>query len=225
MQKLDVKGVIFDLWGTLVYNIPQATSLGSLSDRLNLTPETLWGAWRKYAEPALRGDIKSGEERARLVLADLGLPLDGAPWMAQYERENRSSDVHFYPGVPEMLAELRQRGYKTCLVSNTNYLSRAVVDRLQIPDKLDEVILSCEVGMIKPEVAIYQLAAKGLGLETTECLFVGDGGDNELDGALAAGCKAAVVQQERGFAYRNPGHVPTNIQMELPNVIDVLSYL
>ncbi len=224
-EKIKVKGVLFDLWNTLIYNIPQAASLGKLSERLEVEPNVLWGGWRKYAEAALRGKIDSGEERARLVLTDLNLPLEKAGWLAEYERENRTSDVHFFPGVEQMLTELHQRGYKTAVVSNTSYLARPVVERLDIKSKLDEVILSCDVGLIKPEVEIYQLAASRLGLKTEECLFVGDGGDNELNGALAAGCKVAVVQQERGFAYRHPGHFPDDVHFQLPNVIDVLTYL
>ncbi len=225
MKKLEVKGVLFDLWGTLIYNIPPAISLASLSKPLGIEPDVFWREWRKYMKDTWRGEIKSGEERARLTLADLGLPPDSASHVAEYERLGRTNDVHFYPGVPEMLEELQRRGYKTSVVSNTNYLARPVIERLELPEKLNQVILSCEVGLIKPDVKIYQLAAHRLGLETNECLFVGDGNDNELNGALQAGCVVGVVQQERGYAFRNPGDFPSDTDIQLPSVIDVLDYL
>jgi putative hydrolase of the HAD superfamily len=225
MKKLEVKGVLFDLWNTLIYNIPRAKSLASLVEPLGLEPDQFWRAWRRYMIPSLRGEIKSGEERAQKVLTDLGLPLDMAGQIAQYEQANRGGDVHFFPGVPEMLDELKQRGYRVAIVSNTNYVARPVVEQLQIREKVDDVILSCEVGLLKPDPEIYRLGASRLGLEAHDCLFVGDGGDNELDGAITVGCRVAVVQQERGFAYRNPGNFPAEVDLQLPNVIDVLSYL
>jgi len=47
-------------------------------------------------------------------------------------------------------------------------------------------VFSCEVGLAKPDPAIYHLAAARLGVEPAECLFVGDGGSDELSGAGAA---------------------------------------
>jgi putative hydrolase of the HAD superfamily len=225
MKKLHVKGVLFDLWGTLIYNNPPALRLISLAGPIGVEPDELWKAWRKYMVPALKGEIQSGEERAERVLRDLGRPLDYVQKLAEYERKGRATDVHFYKGVPEMLAELKRRGYKTAVVSNTTYVARPVVERLKIGEKVDSVVLSCDVGLVKPDLEIYRLGAERLGLEPKECLFVGDGGDNELVGAKAAGCTVAVVQQERGFAYRNPDNLPVEVELQLPSVIDVLSYL
>lgn len=225
MPEIEVKIVLFDLWNTLIYNIPRPISLAELGRELGIDTDRIWKNWRKYFLPAITGEIKTGEERARRVLRDLGLPLEYAGRLAQYERELRSSDTHFFPGVPEMLEELHRRNYKSAIVSNTSYLARPVVERLGLEKKVDQVILSAEVGVAKPDVRIYRLAAQKFGMEPGDCLFVGDGGDNELDGALEAGCKVAVVHQEKGFAHRNPGQFPAEIDLQLPSVIDVLSYL
>ena len=44
--------------------------------------------------------------------------------------------------------------------------------------------------MKKPDVCIYEETLKRLSLDANECLFVGDGGSNELEGAKNAGIKA-----------------------------------
>ena len=54
----------------------------------------------------------------------------------------------------------------------------------------DEVILSFEVGMKKPDACIYEEALRRLGIMPDECVFVGDGGSRELEGAKSAGIKA-----------------------------------
>jgi putative hydrolase of the HAD superfamily len=224
--EIKVRGVLLDLWGTLVYNIPRLKreDYDELARRIGQPTEEIWKRWRAYSNASLRGEIKSGKERASRILTELGAPLELAPELAEFEFEMRSADVHFFPGVPEMLAELRQRGYRTCLISNCNYLTPQVVEKMELSKLLDGVVLSCLVGLVKPDLEIYRLGASRIGLEPADCLFVGDGGDGELDGARAAGCRVALVAQERGHAFRNPSKLyPYDIR--LANINELLNYL
>jgi HAD superfamily hydrolase (TIGR01549 family) len=225
-SEIKPRGILFDLWGTLVYNVPRykREDYEPIAQKIGLPAEVIWKRWLSYSKDAIRGNLTSGEERARRVLADLGGPPGVAADMAHYEAENLSGQVHFFEGVPQMLATLRRKGYQTCLISNCNYLTPAVVERLGLPEMLDEIILSCQVNLVKPEKAIYQLAAKRLRLRTQDCLFVGDGGDGELDGAMEAGCNVALVAQERGHAYRFP-HKIYPYHIRLNKVTDLLQFL
>ncbi len=221
-----MQGVLLDLWGTLAYNIPlnRRADYEPIAQKIGHSTEEIWRRWSAFSPQALRGEIKSGEERAQRILTDLGAPLDLAPAMARYEYEMRSADVHLFTGVPEMLGELRKRGYRTCLISNCNYMTPAVVKQLKLPEMLDAIVLSFEVGMVKPELEIYQLGASQIGLKPEDCLFVGDGGDGELDGARAVGCQVALVAQERGHAFRNPAKLyPYDIRLN--NITELLHYL
>ncbi len=228
MGKLPVRAVIFDLWGTLVYNIPHRTDFGEIAKVAEVPPETLWKTWRKFTSDSLRGVLKSGEERARRTLEMLGKPPEviekAAPLIAEFERQNRAGEVCFYPGVEDMLDELRSRGYKTGLISNCNYLTPEVVDRLKLREKLDALVLSVEVGLVKPELEIYRLTGERLDVPLKECFFVGDGGDSEMVGARQAGCITALVEQEYGHAYRYPDKEFIT-DYRLPVVTAVLDYL
>jgi putative hydrolase of the HAD superfamily len=51
------------------------------------------------------------------------------------------------------------------------------------------VVISAEVGLMKPDPRIYRLAAESVGLETTEVLFVDDFIEN-VEGAKAVGMQA-----------------------------------
>ena len=44
--------------------------------------------------------------------------------------------------------------------------------------------------MKKPDACIYEEALRRLGIMPDECIFVGDGGSRELEGAKSAGIKA-----------------------------------
>jgi putative hydrolase of the HAD superfamily len=222
-QVLEVKAVLFDLWGTLIYNAPEHIDYPGIAVSLGVPAPNLFKAWRKYNMDALTGKVKSSEERATLVLTDLGLPLSGVPLLVNMEIKGRSTNINFYPGVPEMLATLRAKGFKTALISNSNYLTRNVVKEVELDKKLDELILSFEVGMVKPDEAIYRLVLTKLGLTAQECLYVGDGSDNEMQGAIAVGLPTALVEQERGYAFRNPGDFGTDLQFK--TVTEVLNHV
>jgi putative hydrolase of the HAD superfamily len=65
--------------------------------------------------------------------------------------------------------------YKTAILSNAN---NGVLDKIigeeWLQRAFDEVIVSAEVGIVKPDQRIYQLAADRLGLMPNECLYIDD---------------------------------------------------
>ena len=54
----------------------------------------------------------------------------------------------------------------------------------------DAALFSFEIGLAKPDPAIYLEAVECLGAEPADALFIGDGGDDELAGAERAGLRA-----------------------------------
>ena len=89
-----------------------------------------------------------------------------------------------------MLNALRERGLKTAIVSNCSSEEVQVLRESELYRYFDEVILSYEVGMKKPDLPIYEEAVSRLGVKAEDCLFVGDGGSDELPGARNAGMTA-----------------------------------
>ena len=66
-----------------------------------------------------------------------------------------------------------------------------------IYDLFDEVVVSADVGIAKPEPRIYAIAAQRLGLPAADCVFVDDLEPN-VDAARAAGMHAIHFRIERG---------------------------
>ncbi|HEX4703266.1 MAG TPA: HAD-IA family hydrolase [Pseudonocardiaceae bacterium] len=79
------------------------------------------------------------------------------------------------------VAFARRHGLRTALLSNTDGLESTTDTTL-----FDAVILSGEVGFGKPDVRIYLLAAKRIGLPPEQCVFVDDIASN-VHGAVRAG--------------------------------------
>ncbi|MGH2984279.1 MAG: HAD family hydrolase [Solirubrobacterales bacterium] len=78
-------------------------------------------------------------------------------------------------------------GLRTGLISNSWSLDH--YDRGLLADLFEEVVISAEVGMHKPQPEIYLLAAERLGVEPSACLFVDDLREN-CEGAEAVGMTA-----------------------------------
>lgn len=85
-----------------------------------------------------------------------------------------------------LVEELRAAGLRVGLLSNSwgNTYPRARIDAL-----LDPVVISGEVGLRKPDVAIYELALDRLGVPADRVLFIDDADPNVL-GARASGLRA-----------------------------------
>lgn len=64
-----------------------------------------------------------------------------------------------------------------------------------LPDPPDVEVLSCKVGSIKPEPAIYAHVLGGLQIEPGRVLFVGDTPRADIEGPRAAGMKALHVDE------------------------------
>jgi putative hydrolase of the HAD superfamily len=58
----------------------------------------------------------------------------------------------------------------------------------------DAALFSADEGMMKPEPRLYRRMAGLLGVDPSECIFVGDGAYRELQGAEAVGMTAVLIR-------------------------------
>jgi len=107
--------------------------------------------------------------------------------------------VNVRPEILEALQELKRRGHKLCLVSNADAIDVLPWADSPLASLFDEAVFSCDVHLQKPDPAIYLLAAERMGAKPEDCVFVGDGGSNELAGAKAVGMRTV---QARHFLQR-----------------------
>ena len=93
--------------------------------------------------------------------------------------------------------ELKSK-YKIGFLSN---VASDMMDELFTKDQqalFDDVVLSFQVNLAKPDVEIFELAAKRLGLSPDECVFVDDV-QEYLDGADVAGMKTILYEDFTSF--------------------------
>jgi putative hydrolase of the HAD superfamily len=83
-------------------------------------------------------------------------------------------------GMRELIAETRARGFRVALLSNERRSLRATLERWDLAPLFDCIVISAEVGMRKPDPAIFYHAAEGLALPAGTCVFIDDREGNVL---------------------------------------------
>ena len=186
--------VVFDLWGTLV-PFPHAgwdQVLAGTASALGASLGEFLAAWHAdYANRAV-GELESSLRR---VCQQAGaVPDDARIRDAMELRRTALTDMFTpRPDAAPTLRQLRARGYRTGLITNCTSEIPQLWRRSPLAPLMDAMVFSCAEGLRKPDLAIYELAASRLGVDTTGCVFLGDGADAELDGASAAGMHAILL--------------------------------
>ena len=104
------------------------------------------------------------------------------------------------PAVVRMLGELSGR-YKTAIVSNgSRRVQRAKIERAGLKGAVGRVLISGELGVRKPDSAIFRLALDWAGVAAGEALIVGNHPYEDIRGGQRAGlwtCAVGAGYQER----------------------------
>jgi len=91
------------------------------------------------------------------------------------------------PDALETLRSLRAGGVKLALVSDCTHELPLVWERTPLAGHFDATVFSCLERTRKPDPHLFRAAAQRLGVEPARCLYVGDGGGDELAGSAAVG--------------------------------------
>jgi len=167
-----IKAVIFDCFGVLV-----GTGYWNVYRQLGGDPVKDAEFLDEVLAKADSGRITSAE-LAQIVSERLGITIE------QYERTHQADEVPNQE-VFAFIRELKPR-YKIGLLSN---VGPGTIERKIPPDLLelfDTKVISSEVGLLKPDPAIFRLAAERLGVAPSEAVFTDDHAEY-LPGAVQVG--------------------------------------
>ena len=106
--------------------------------------------------------------------------------------------ANIFAEIPQMItlqAELRRRGFKTYIFSNTNDLAIEHVERnFPFFKNFDGYIYSCEVGTMKPDAKIYEAMEKLCGRTGANIIYLDDRSEN-VEAGLARGWRAILHEK------------------------------
>ncbi len=92
--------------------------------------------------------------------------------------------------------ELKKKGYKIAVLSDQWYLSKEALMPKKIYERFDEVVVSCDVGMRKPNPKIYKLLLNKLKLKSKQVLFI-DNQEWNLKPAKKLGMKTILFKNNK----------------------------
>lgn len=135
--------------------------------------------------------------------------------------------VELYEDTLEVLAELRDRGYKLGLITNSflpMWMRDVELRHYNLIDVFDERTTSGDAGYIKPHPAIYHQMLERLQVPPKRAVFVGDRPQNDIAGANEAGMISVLIDPPHLNREVNE-HVPDFTIEKLSELIDVLEKL
>ena len=180
-----MRAVIFDLWDTLVEWPPDEAA------RLRERMAALVGVAEEEFAGALARDVPRLADRARSPtrIAALGVPDDERRGRRSRSAMSSPAERCCARGLARrgVLAKLRGRGVKLAVLSVCSEEVPAAWPQTELAGLFDAETFSSECGLMKPEPEIYLRTARALEVEPAECFFVGDGANDELDGARRVG--------------------------------------
>jgi putative hydrolase of the HAD superfamily len=178
--------LIFD-FGNVIAFFDYTRACRSFGGRLGLSAEAFLHRLRGRGLTPLIRDYERGvipaEAFSRSFCALAGLDVPHHEFAAAW------ADI-FWPNEPVagLVKGLKGRGYRMVLGSNTNDLHAAQFRR-QFADTLayfDRLVLSHEIGHIKPSPAFYRACTEAANAAPGDCVFIDDLPEN-VEGARSAG--------------------------------------
>jgi putative hydrolase of the HAD superfamily len=185
--------VIFDLWQTLV-PWPVAVDRRRQAELARVLgaadPERFSEVWIRRRRERELGPI---EPHLRSIADELELTGNIETVMTMRQEWTFESLLPRDDALPT-IDELRRRGHRLGMISACSQEVADVWERTVFADLFDSAVFSCSVGFSKPDPRIYAVACDELGVEAGDCLFVGDGANDELPGAERAGMAAVQLR-------------------------------
>ncbi len=178
-----IEAVIFD-WGGVLADNPAPQLMAYCAEALGVPVETYASVHDKHSEPFQEGRIAESVFWQR-VCGELDRPL---PCVASLWGDALGTILTPREALFRLVGRLRDAGLKVAILSNAE---APVVEISHQPRYrvFDVVVLSCEVGLAKPEREIYELTAAKLRTAPQHCVFIDDR-RAFVDGAIAVGMKA-----------------------------------
>lgn len=124
-------------------------------------------------------DWNAQQDKGRLFtegVADLSKQFPHRAELIQAYHDNWSDSIgDSLTGTIEIMKQLKKAGYPLYGLSNWSAETFPIIrQKFEFFDLLDDIIISGEVGAIKPEPEIFEITLQRIGRPAQECLFIDD---------------------------------------------------
>ncbi|HTY82158.1 MAG TPA: HAD family hydrolase [Dehalococcoidales bacterium] len=239
-----LKGIFFDLYDTLVVTREKTASTWLISfysclKEIGLTQSLedfmpcCQGFFSWQEPPPLNDGLTVYERRIQAFCENIKLDIDDKKLRkiatSTVLAANAKCDID--PDCRQVLETLRKK-FKIALISNYDhppYITK-LLRELDIAKYFSAVVISGDVGVKKPDPAIFHIGLQQIGLKPDEVVHVGDSLDDVL-GAASAGVTPVLIQRcpvlKDKFIWDKANHTSplppqTKIIRQLPDLLPLV---
>ena len=213
------KACLVDVWDTIL-KPDFEDRLAALTAYAGVDPATFLAEWLTSRTDRDRGKLSVASSFTRTLRVR---GIDPTPELvsdllrkdAEFAREH----VRPFDDTVRFLTELRSRGVLIALVSNCGDTTRPLLEDLGVIPLADSVILSCEVGSVKPFPEIYISALEDLGVAAADAVMIDD------QPSFCAGAEAVGVRAIQIVRHNLDGQVPKPGFPVVQSLLDAQRYL
>jgi len=188
------KGIIFDLYGTLLETSIKTKPYLKLFRSLGLTKEemTFW------SHEVQTKNFNSFEELKELIKSGSSIYTGHL----EYEVKEEVQNTFVYSDTIQTLKRLKPN-YRLFLLSNIATPYKQCFYNEGLDEYFEKVFFSCDIGFRKPETGAYQTILDYSGLKPKQLLMIGDSKVSDYEGAMNAGIPAILKDKDLSILTQN----------------------
>ncbi|TVT55326.1 HAD family hydrolase [Amycolatopsis rhizosphaerae] len=195
-----MRALVLDLFGTLV-TAPtpeeRAHAASRVATVVGCAPETVENYFRDTWRVRHDGTLPTLADLAAHLVRAVHRPGAAIGPVADELRTLGQARLVPAPSVVYALKSLRSKQLRLGILSDASAEIVAAWPTSPLAALVHTAVFSCTTGAVKPDQRLYRRICAELDVSPDRALYVGDGGGDELPGALAAGM-AAVAVRRRG---------------------------
>ncbi len=192
-----IKAIIFDCWDTLFYDAIIPKPFNRFAEKLKKSMSD-YTYLKIFEKKFMLERCNNIEEAVNNLLKDLKIKLDknSIKELVNFLTKKAVNYIKPFPETLETLNKLKKR-FKLVLLTNAfSPSSDALEEKYNIRELFDIIVLSFEVGLLKPDPKMFEIALKKLGLRKNEVLMVGNSLKDDVEAAESFGIKGILLDRK-----------------------------
>ncbi len=161
----------------------------------------------------------------RLNVDSSKMKLFVAAGMIAYHDVKFANIRPFYDVIPTFI-ELRKLEIKISVLSDGEPLKQyEKILRLRLQDFLDDIVISDEVGIRKPNIKLFKLPLQRLNVQPHECIYIGDNFERDIVPCKQLGIRTVLIHRGGKHDLLNFSNEPMAPDHELSNLTELISII
>lgn len=208
-----IKGLIFDCWGTLFTNSQSPHPFSIFAQRLGY--EITDRPFLKLFERHMMANSGAITDNIVNLLNTLNIDVEESLIHDLNDVMMSSIDTQtIYEDTSSTLSSVKEQ-YRLILLSNSFKEGFTHLrNKYSIDEWFELVVLSCEEGLMKPDVRLYDKILQTTGLKSNEIVMIGDNYDDDIQAAHEAGIQGVLIDRRNRYPEVKERKINTLTQLE-----------